>query len=310
MHVSILVATRERPLELRRLLVSMAAIRFRRIAVPSLDVVVVDNARTPEGYDPAELTALAGIDVRVVTESNLGIPFARNRALRERHHDAIAVVFVDDDSTVTPSWLEHLLEAAADHDADFVSGPALPRFDAEIDPDLAGYLGSLRNERPEDGTELECTSTGNLLICTRWLERQDQWLDESYGTAGGSDTEWTRRSQRAGARIVHADRAQVWHHLSAPRMTRRWIRRRSYRVGQGAAERARMDGAGRWQLLGQGVAVAGRLLHAYLGGIAGRDRSVRTGVAMRAPWLAGWIATTLGAGRYQEYRSITSEAAT
>lgn len=306
-HVSILVATRDRPVELRRLLSSLATMRFRRIDRPSIDIVVVDNGNVAAGYDADEFRALAQLPVRVLHEPTTGIPFARNTALRARHVDADAVVFVDDDNTVTPSWLEHLLEAAERHGADFVAGPALPRLPPMDDPALAAACAAVRPERPDDGAELKLASTCNLLIRTSWLERQSTWLDESFGTAGGSDSEWTDRSRREGATLRFADRAQIWHHFSADRVNRPWLWKRAYRVGQGSTERARREGYGRVLLARRTAADGVRALVAVVRTSVQRDRVAREFALMRWWWLVGAAASLAGAPRYQEYRTVTRE---
>ena len=54
-------------------------------------------------------------------------------------------------------------------------------------------------------------NTGNLLVRASVLDQHpDVRFDESFGFAGGEDTDWTRRLASRGASIVWADRAVVW----------------------------------------------------------------------------------------------------
>ncbi|MEZ5282673.1 MAG: glycosyltransferase [Acidimicrobiales bacterium] len=309
MRVSILVATRSRPSELRRLLESLARLKFRQLdedrAIAA--VVIVDNASPPEGYDSDELSSLCGLDVRVVHESRTGIPFARNTAIRNRNREADAVVFIDDDVTATPSWLEQLIIAAEQHDADFVSGPSLPRIPPGASPRARAILSTLRSARPADGTVLEHAATGNLLINTSWLDRQETWLDESFGTAGGSDIEWTARSVEQGARLIHADRAVTWHWLSEERASLRWLVQRGYRVGFGQAERARDAGTKRSHLVRSTFKELGRVVLVWIRAVLGRDSELRYAAEHRVPWISGWLACAVGLPRPKVYRKVTSD---
>jgi succinoglycan biosynthesis protein ExoM len=307
--VSILVATRERPSELRRLLASLARTKLRHFTPDELlvDVVITDNASPPAGYEPDELAAICGFPVTVTAEPRTGIPFARNTAIRHRHPGADAVVFVDDDHTVTPSWLEQLVLAAAEHDADFVAGPSLPRLPVGLSLRARVALQSLRTVRPPDGTRLDCASTGNLLVTTRWLERQETWLDESFGTGGGSDTEWTQRSSEDGAIIVHADRAVSWHWLNEERASLRWIAQRSYRVGFGQAERSRSAGMTRRALALETVRVAGTIAAVWWRAARSGNVELRIAAEHRVPWIVGRIACSMGVARPDVYRTVTAE---
>lgn len=208
MRISVLIATRQRPVELRRCLDSLGRTKFRQLRGDDVkvDVVVVDNAAAPTGYRPDELSSRCGWPVRVFTQARTGIPFARNTAITNRHPEANVVIFLDDDMTVTPSWLEQMLIAFQTYEADFISGPSLPRLPPAISNRARVALGGLTNPRHPAGTILSWASTANLLITSDWLARQDPWLDESFGTSGGSDVEWTQRSIAEGATIVHVDR--------------------------------------------------------------------------------------------------------
>ena len=310
-RVSVLVPTRERPDELRRLLRSLSATRFRRLDPEDqfVDVVIVDNARPAHGYDANELTGLCGFPVRVVHEPRTGIPFARNTAIRHRAPDADVVVFTDDDMAATPSWLEQLLLAAERYSADFVSGPYLSRVPDSASERSRFLLQALRNERPVDGTALSAAATGNLLITVAWLERQETWLDERFGTSGGSDIEWTARLVREGATIVHADRAVSWHWLSEERTTLRWLGLRAYRVGYGQGERTLAAGRGRGQVLRRAAQEFTRAATSVIRHAVRRETEPRYAAEVSLAKIAGWAAAAAGLPRPRVYRHVTSERA-
>ena len=307
--VSILVCTRERPSELERLLASLARLRFRQIRSPVLDVVVVDNTPggTP-GLDERTASDRAGLPTTIVTEPRLGIPFARNRALASRNPEADWVVFIDDDETAAPSWLDHLLLTAIEHEADMVSGPTLNRVPPGVPTHVSDYFRRCSaGVRIPTGEQVEFAATGNLLISTRFLDRTAIRFDEDYGLAGGSDIEFTRRAHRAGARIIRCDRAVTWHWIAPRRTTTEWICRRVHRSQYNAGERNRADDVPSVQLRMAASSlwlVLTRPPAGLVHRVRGDDRrhfSARLALAAAKGRLAG----LLGRGRPEEYRVVT-----
>jgi GT2 family glycosyltransferase len=102
-HVTVVVATRDRPEALRRCVDSILASRY-----PRFDIVVVDNA--PASIATQRVVADAygpGHNVRYVREPTPGLACAHNRALPEIASPIVA--FTDDDVVVDPEWLANLV---------------------------------------------------------------------------------------------------------------------------------------------------------------------------------------------------------
>ena len=115
-RATIAVCTRDRPDDLRRCLEGLMA-----MPDDGQEVVVVDNAPATEAT--RELVA-AYPRVRYVREDRPGLDCARNRALREAHHEVVA--FTDDDSVPDPHWLRALLPNFADPLVLCVTGLTMP----------------------------------------------------------------------------------------------------------------------------------------------------------------------------------------
>jgi glycosyltransferase involved in cell wall biosynthesis len=130
-RVAVCISTFHRPDGLEAVLRSLGGLTFAGRA-PELTIVVVNN--DPEDGDPADVCARvrAGCphDIVLLAEPKRGLSPPRNRAMTHaiETHDFIA--YIDDDSTATPTWLAALLDVQRAHDADGVSGPVEPRFDA------------------------------------------------------------------------------------------------------------------------------------------------------------------------------------
>jgi hypothetical protein len=102
-HVTVVVATCDRPEALRRCVDSVLASDY-----PSFDVLVVDNA--PDSIATQRVVADtygAGQPVRYVREATPGLACAHNRALLET--TAPIVAFTDDDVIVDPGWLTNIV---------------------------------------------------------------------------------------------------------------------------------------------------------------------------------------------------------
>ena len=122
-HITVVVATRERPDSLRSCLYALLDMEY-----PCYDVVVVDN--DPSTGDTAELIARHFSEsVRYVRENRRGLAAAHNRGLAEVRGQIVA--FVDDDVIVDRHWLSGIAEGfAADSGVGCVTGLILP---AELD---------------------------------------------------------------------------------------------------------------------------------------------------------------------------------
>jgi len=101
--VSVVVCTRDRPVELRACLESLG-----RLRTAPLEVIVVDNASATD----ATAVVCAEFDVRYVREPIPVVSRARNRGIVESRGEVVA--FTDDDCVVDPAWLDGLGAAFAD----------------------------------------------------------------------------------------------------------------------------------------------------------------------------------------------------
>jgi len=115
-QVSVVVCTRDRPEQLRRALLSLAALSPR-----PAEVLVVDNA--PATGATRDVVADAP-GVHYISEPRPGLSAARNAGIRVAA--APYVAFTDDDVEVTPSWAGRLQQAFEGSAAAAVTGLVLP----------------------------------------------------------------------------------------------------------------------------------------------------------------------------------------
>lgn len=239
MTVVVCIITFRRLKELQRLLRGLNHLVFTT-EPPELSVLVVDNDASGHAC-----TLCASLELkwplRCVVEPTQGIPFARNRAVREAK-DADFLAFIDDDEVPAPSWLEHLLSAQRRFKADAISGPVIPHLPDEA-PLWLVEGGFLNRPRHQTGQVRPSAATNNLLLRTVILDSIPGPFDTRMRYSGGSDTRLTRQLTNQGYRIIWANDAIVEEYIPPHRLRPQWILQRAYRSGNGFALIEMLEGA-------------------------------------------------------------------
>jgi succinoglycan biosynthesis protein ExoM len=228
MRIAVCMITYRRPEGLRQALRALAAQSFDGA---ELRVLVVDNDEAGSArpvVDAARAAMPWPLDYAI--EPRRGIPFARNRCVQLARPAADWIGFIDDDEEPAPTWLAELLRVQADHGADVVTGPVVPRFARQL-PAWAVRGELFQRPRFATGTRRNRAFTNNVLFRAEVFDRVRPHFDERMGMTGGSDAHFSRRVHRAGFRIVWADRAEVFETVPASRTTAGWLCRRAYRTG-------------------------------------------------------------------------------
>lgn len=218
---AIVVATYDRPDELRRCLQHLTALRSPR----PVEIIVVDN-HPASGLTPPIVADFPG--VVLVTEPRQGLAYARNAGFLACRSD-IAVA-TDDDVTVPPDWLEKLLPAFADPDVMVVTGNTLPlelETTAQRLYELYGGLGRgferkicdtdwFRSIRWTAVPTWRLGATANAAFRTTMFRHPDIGLmDEALGpgmpSGVGEDTYLFYKALKAGYKLIYEPSAYVWH---------------------------------------------------------------------------------------------------
>jgi succinoglycan biosynthesis protein ExoM len=299
-RVTIAVLTYRRPVDLAELLPALV-LQAREVAA-DVDILVVDN--DPAGGARGQVEqAATGVPIHYRHEATPGIAGARNRALDEATGNLL--IFIDDDERPTPHWLAHLLAVHAGNRVEAVVGPVVSRYDTPPSRWVeAGRFFDRR--RMPTGTPVTVAATNNLLLDLAWVRRNGLRFDTRFGLSGGSDTLFTRQLHDRGGRMLWCDEAVVIDVVPANRLTRDWVLRRAYRIGN-ASSRVLLDGAApsrrlllRLRLLGAGsVRVAGGSLRCLAGLLTGRIGPRARGMRTMARG-AGMLSGSLGSV-YSEY---------
>ncbi len=243
--LTVAIPTHNRAATLRQTLASVAGLGFP--AGVEAECLVVDNCSrdgTAELVDSFARTVT--LRTKRVFEARLGSSFARNRAVDECHSDFI--LFVDDDAVAEPAWATEMLAAMEQHGLDAACGMVLPRWTvappAWLGPSLWVKLAvhdarAIDSRSPEAAESLDNYFSANVGFRRASFERFGRF-SEDLGVVGGNpiageDTELFARIIAGGGKMGFAARAIVHHLVGAERMTRAYLRRKSFAYGVGSA---------------------------------------------------------------------------
>lgn len=261
-----------------------------------LTLIIVDNDDTPSSQEVFEReTRDFPWPSRYVHEPRPGIPMARNRVLEEAGIEGFAA-FVDDDETVTPSWLIELVQVADRTGATFVQGPVRMLVDNARDQ---WWLRTLFFEQKQyaDGAKRSESWTSNVLLDLGFAARHGCRFDERLSFTGGEDTLFFQDVVRSGGLGTYARNAWVCERQPPHRLSWRWAVNRQVRFGNTRAltvllRRSRLQSTLYCLVRGAGMVVVG--LGWFACSILKGKRGIANGIALLAR-AAGVFSGLIGA---------------
>jgi O-antigen biosynthesis protein len=239
-NVSVVVATYDRPNDLRACLRCLAA----QVTDRAVEIIVVDNH--PQSALAAPVVAeFPG--VRLIVEERQGLSYARNAGIVASR--GTIIVATDDDVEMPSDWLERLVADFANPDVMIVTGNALPmELETLAQRKFEQYGGLGRGfSRLEAGPHWFASferqavptwtlgATANAAFRASIFSHSDiGLLDPALGagspTGCSEDTDLFYRVLAAGFTIVYEPDAFVWHHH---RRDMRALRRQLYNYSKG-----------------------------------------------------------------------------
>jgi GT2 family glycosyltransferase len=218
---SVVVATRDRPDDLRGCLRGLVALDSPR----RVEIVVVDNHPT-SGLTPPVVAEFPG--VVLVDEPRRGLAYARNAGVLAARGDL--VVTTDDDVTTPPDWLEKLVAPFVRDDIVAVTGAILPlELETEAQHLFEAYGGLGHGFEPREADEQwsahafpraiptwELGATANAAFrASLFADPRVGLFDEALGagtpTGCSEDTYLFYKILKAGYAIRYEPAAYLWH---------------------------------------------------------------------------------------------------
>lgn len=198
-------------------------------------LIVVDNDHEGSAREIVEnFKQNTIIQVYYVIESNKGIPFARNRAIKEALAlESTEMAFFDDDAVPDKSWLKTLFNFyKSNNSIDVVTGPQVPIL-PDKSPEYFKARQAYRERKiPKTGSIVHTAATNNVLFSLKLVKEFNLVFDETIGAYGGSDTDFFCRAYSKGIKILWTNEAIVREEIPLSRTRLSWILKRQFRNGQ------------------------------------------------------------------------------
>lgn len=230
-RIAICIASYQRPFLLCDLLKSINA--CQRPEGTQVELRIIDNDVAESARAVVEnfrQTASQFEAIHYAVESRQNIAHARNSAIEMGPADAY--VFVDDDETVSSTWLIELIRCANNHQADAVFGPVRAKL-GELSSGWQEQGRFFEKAVAATGTSISWreTRTSNTLVRGSWFNQMGYRFDSKLGRSGGSDSDLFARISAQGANFISCREAVVEEYVPANRATLNWLWKRAYRNG-------------------------------------------------------------------------------
>lgn len=239
--LSVIICTYNRSESLRRTLKSLEA-----MSVPpdlSWELIVVDNNSKDDTRATVEdFARTSGLNVRYFFEPEQGLSHARNTGVRESKGNLLS--FIDDDVVVAKDWLVEIRKAFDDYHAACVGGRILLKDDVRKpewwDERHDGPLGAFdigdcvilaKANRPR------MVGIGANISFRRSVFKKCGVFRTDLGRVGkrllmGEEVELCERLVEKGETVIYYPKAVVYQCPSHERMTRQYLRRWYFRMGE------------------------------------------------------------------------------
>lgn len=240
---SVVVCTRNRARFLERAIDSVVAQEYPK---DRYELIVVDNDSSDGTRALVERYLIsAPVSVSYNIERRLGVSFARNLGVERARHEYVA--FLDDDAVAAPGWLAAFDVAIREYGARVAGGRVDPVIEPGVEPPT---WWTDRDIRCLFGLDHAHLCPGERVVAIRWplwlgggnsvyskrLLRDHGGFRTHFGPTGrrrraAEDIDLNVRLERAGVPIYYAREALITHRITAERLTRRYVWRRTYWAG-------------------------------------------------------------------------------
>ncbi|WP_299550644.1 glycosyltransferase family 2 protein [uncultured Tateyamaria sp.] len=228
LKITVAALTRKRPRMLATLLDSYGAMMLPENC--EVQCLIVENDETDASrYVVDQASQLAnGLTVTYVLDTELGIPFGRNRAAKEAiAWGANLLTFVDDDEFVDREWLVEIVARYRKTGAALIGGPVLipasqedlTRLERIFHQELTDhYVQRAEGAIPAAEQGRASPVTNNWLGETKLFTEHGIWFDETLRFTGGSDSRFFHTARDMGLHLDWAPKAIVYATMSADRL--------------------------------------------------------------------------------------------
>jgi len=232
MQLDVVIPTYNRSALLRKTLDSL--LRARVPAELTVRIIAVDNNSSDDTKTVInEYAERSQGRVSYVFEKQQGRSPALNAGIAAATGDLIG--FIDDDEEIDEAWYETILGAFKNREVDFVGGPYLPRFEAEVPSWLpkdytavVGIVDGGNKVVPFDDSYPGILMGGNAVFRREVIQRVGPY-STALGRSGTrllscEDEDMYQRLRAAGMRGLYLPQLIVHHFIPRERLTKKYHR--------------------------------------------------------------------------------------
>ena len=228
--ISLLIPTHNR---VEQLMTTLESVDQQKDVDPQLiEVVVVANGCTDSTIESVKArSAQCPFPIRLFDEQQLGLPSARNRAVREAKHDILA--FIDDDVVLSKSYLAAMQRAYENPSADLVGGKTELLWTAVEQPEwLPDELLGLLSCKDHGNSAKEIFLQSDAIGCNFSFRKRvvEEIGDFKLGLGrtgklliGGEEAEFIARALRANFKMYYAPNCFLHHWVAPNRPTIKYL---------------------------------------------------------------------------------------
>jgi len=230
-NIAICIPTYKRPLQLKKLILSIFDCNVNNLLINSITIIVVDNDKDRTAEEIIKEFKEGTFDASKLHYFNYdrkGLANVRNELFRRAFiYNPDFIIGIDDDEFVTTNWLNEFLAAITNTNCDIAIGPAIPFFEKKVKPYIAYWF---KHPDMVDLQNVNFFQTTNYIIAVDFLEKNKIEFDEQFNTMGAEDSYFGVVAIKKGAKIIYSSKAIAYETIPENRASLNWLFKRKFRT--------------------------------------------------------------------------------
>ena len=216
-----LICTTEKSKFLSKFLKSVNNLKIKNRRIKLL---IIENSIKKKHKSLIGKTLIKHIPFEYSLEKKIGIPFARNKALRlSKKIKARYLCFFDDDCEISKDWMEKIIEFKKKIKSEIVTGPQIPK--------QKNQYHSILSKSHYNFQKLRWAATNNVVIDKKILDKHNLEFSTKLVNIGGSDQLFFTQLNLKGFEIRWCSNAKVFENQNNLERNFKWFVKRSFRYG-------------------------------------------------------------------------------
>tara|TARA_B100000989_G_scaffold266606_1_gene220207 strand:- start:285 stop:1169 length:885 start_codon:yes stop_codon:yes gene_type:complete len=216
-----LVCTREKSIFFDKFLKSINNLKLNK---KKIKLIIVENSKKKTLYNKIRQKLKKEISYIYEIEKKIGIPYARNKAIRiSKRFNTKYICFFDDDCEINKNWLIEIEKFKKKFKTDIITGPQIPK--------VKNLFLLLLMRKAKDGEKLQWAATNNVILKQEIIKKEKIKFNEKLANLGGSDQLFFMMLNERGYKIKWCKDAKVYENIILKKKKLVWFIKRNFRYG-------------------------------------------------------------------------------